>query len=250
MKFRNVLKISVAVICCGIVMFNFIGCRSYEKEKKEALEYLNNKYGEEFELKGNFHCSYGDEFNQSPEKETKAWPKDSSNDVFKIEYYPNGSYKDDYQNIVMKPFIDKYYFDQVNEYWNNSQIAVYVQGGLTNEKFCEEEVKKFLENSNINLTLIIYLKYTNEFDLDSEINKIYSLYRKVEENKFYGQLSINFIDIELSDNQVKEDKLWQKLWDDKHIVKYCLLRCTDDSDKKEVTKQKIREELKTKRESN
>ena len=127
---KYMLKTGIGAMCCSIFLFNFIGCRNYEKENKEALKYLNNKYGKEFELNGNFISAYGDEFYQSPQKYTNAWPKDNPEEVFKIYFDMEEKFrfKDNYQNIIMKPYIDSYLEDMVKEYWNDCKFLLnYIQ---------------------------------------------------------------------------------------------------------------------------
>lgn len=200
----------IAAICSIILIFNFMGCRNYEKEEKDALEYLSNKYGEEFELDGKFESVYGDEFYQSPIKSTKAWVKNNPNEVFTIEYYPDGDYKDNYQNIIMKPFIDEYFTSVIGKYWTKYNVYTKISPGCINEKYESNEYFKFLTDGKVDVSLSIYLKYDNNFNIEKEIYNIKSLCDFFSDSGLNGYISITYSTRDILKNEVDCD-LWKKL---------------------------------------
>ena len=200
-------------MCCSIVMINFIGCRNYKKENREALEYLNNKYGKEFELeKGRFESVYGDEFYQSPQKETKAWPKDSSNDVFNIEFDSEGNFYDDYQSITMKPNIEEYLQNLAKEYWSDANISVEIVNGVIREKYDEDSCEEYLADKNVSIYYYIYLHYEKSFDVEKETRKVYEICKRMRENNFHGITLVGYINEKSFDNYSEKESgdFWAK----------------------------------------
>ena len=153
MKLKFILKISIALMCCSIFMFNFIGCN---KNEKGALEYLSNKYGQEFELDGNLTREGNDEFHPSPIKSTKAWPKNRSDEVFTIKLNSGDEFEDNYQNILMKSLADEYLINMIKSYWNNCKICTELSGGFTDNKFSNDNILNFLVNSGVVSDIYIF----------------------------------------------------------------------------------------------
>ena len=220
MKYRNILKAIITAMCCSIVMINFIGCRNYKKENREALEYLNNKYGKEFELeKGRFESVYGDEFYQSPQKETKAWPKDSSNDVFNIEFDSEGNFYDDYQSITMKPYVDEYLTKMAQEYWENAKVKVKIVYKLTDEKYDENHCEQYLEDENIYIYYNIYLKYNDKFDVETESKKVYRICDKLRKMQISNDILITYLDREVTNDEIANKEFWRESDKQGRIIK-------------------------------
>ena len=243
MKF--ILKISIALMCCSIFMFNFIGCRNYEKENKEALKYLNNKYGKEFELNGNFKSIYADEFYQSPVKDIEVWPKDNPEEIFKVEFYPESGFKDNYQNIEMKPYVDRYLSNMVKEYWSECKVFIYLRLGLVNEKFSNNDCLKFLSEGKVDIRLSIYLKYDDTFNIDNEVNKIKSLCDYFKNSGFNGYINIMYVSRDISDNEINYN-LWNNLKKEGVSIKEYITKCGKYyyDEEEEITTETIEQELK------
>ena len=244
MKWKRTIKTSVAIMSCSIFLFNFIGCQNFKKEKKEALEYLEDKYGKEFELNGNFKSVYGDEFYQSPEKDIEAWPKDNSKEVFTLRLYPEGYFKDNYQNITMKLYVDDYLYNMVKEYWSDSKTFVYLRLGLVEKKFENNEYLEFLTEGKVNIVLNIFIKYDDSINIDKESNKIKSFCDYFKDIGLNGQINIMYTSRYISENEVNYD-LWDILKNEGVSQKECMIECGKYyyDKKEEITTEIIKKQL-------
>ena len=245
MNWKQVIKISLAIMSCSIFIFNFIGCRNYEKENKEALKYLNDKYGKEFKLSGNFISAYGDEFYQSPQKCTEAWPEDNPEEVFKIYFdqEDNLRFRDNYQNIIMKPYIDNYLDNMIKGYWSNCKIYIVLHSGLIEEKFENNECLELLKKAKVDTRLYIYVKYDDSFYVDRETQKIKDLYDYFRNNRLTGDIYVMYTSRDISENEVNDD-LHDVLKKEGQVRKQCLIECGEYYyNKEEITTEIIKKKL-------
>lgn len=221
MKYRNILKAIITAMCCSIVMINFIGCRNYKKENREALEYLNNKYGEEFELKGNLMREGNTKFHLSPIKATKAWPKEKTDNIFTIKLDSDVEFTDDYEDILRQSQAHEYFIDMVGSYLNNSEVYVKLSAGFRNEKFKGDNISDFLMFSGVFSNVYIFLQYDAGFDIDEESQQIYKLYKEFVDRNLQGQINIMYVSKDILKNEKINDELWKNLNGDKSYIKEC-----------------------------
>ena len=219
MKFRSIFKTCISVICCGIFIFNFIGCRNYKKENREALEYLNNKYGEEFELDGNFQSVYGDEFYQSPEKETKAWPKDNPNKVFTVEIYPEDGHRDNYQNYIMEPCVKEYLNTLIKECWPDSKSFIYLKLGLINNKFNSNDFEEFLKDGRVIVYMYIYNNNT-DFDVNKQAKIIEKLFNELKYRGINMYINISYSNDTINEIDINNKDAWKIAIEKGYISSY------------------------------
>ena len=217
MKLKYIFKINIALMFCSILMFNFIGCN---KNEKNALEYLSNKYGEEFELKGPISTGPGgDEFHPSKVKITKAWPKDNPEKVFNIELYPEGIFYDDYQSITMKPYIDDYLTSMARQYWENANVQVEIINKMASKKYDKNHCEEYLADKYISIYYNIYLKYNNNFDIETESKKIYEICSKLREMKISNDILITYLSREVTKDDIEKDGFWRECDNQGDIIK-------------------------------
>ena len=215
---KYILKISIALMCCSILMFNFIGCN---KNEKNALEYLSNKYGQEFELKGPISTGPGgDEFHPSKIKITRAWPKDNPDEVFNIVLDSEGVFYDDYQNIILKPYVDEYLKDIVKQYWNTENIKIDLDYGITEKKFEVNDCLNFLIEGNVQVSYIIYLKYDYTFNIDDESEKIYELYEEFKNRGLGGYINVSYIMDDIKGEKIQDNNFWNDLMGKNKVITY------------------------------
>lgn len=189
-------------------MFNFIGCQNFKKEKREALEYLRNKYGEEFEVDGNLMREPG-YLVASKVKSTNVWPKDNPEEIFMIELYPSGEFVDDYQRITMKPYVDEYLTDMAREYWDDAAVSAKIVYGSLNEKYDENSCEKYLADSKVLTYYEIYLNYNDNFDIDVESKKIYDICNRLRALKIDNKILVVYINKQFTNEEVQEDEFWE-----------------------------------------
>lgn len=235
----------IAAICSSILIFNFMGCRNYEKEEKDALAYLSNKYGEEFELEGNFVREGNNEFNPSPIKSTSAWPKGNSDNIFTIKLNPEDEFRDNYQNILMKSLADEYLVNMVRSYWSNGEIYVELSGGLTNKKFQEDNISAFLVDSGVVSDIYMFFQYNNDFDINEEGEKIYKLYKEFEGRELEGHVKVMYVMKDILEKEKINNKTWSNLEANKSYIKKCSIRYSKSypEGNDEITIESIKQKL-------
>ena len=208
----------IGVICSSIFLFNFIGCN---KNEKNALEYLNNKYGEEFELDGTISTlSGGDEFHLSKVKGTNAWPKNNPEEIFMLNLCENGEFVDDYQMITMKPYVDEYLTNMAREYWSDAAVSAKIVYGSLNEKYDVNYCEKYLADSKILTYYNIYLTYSNNFDIDIESKKIYDICSRLRELEIDNRILVTYLNKEFINEEVQEEGYWKACKSEGTIVRF------------------------------
>ena len=105
-------------------ILNLFGCKMPEEKTmdEEAVEYLNNKYGEEFKtVEGEWDYSAGGSLfiSSTTYNDKEAYAVNNPNRTFVVERTQKKmkvTWTDDYQSILMEPYIKEYYEPIVKEY--------------------------------------------------------------------------------------------------------------------------------------
>lgn len=220
-------------------IFNLFGCKMPEEKTmdEEAVEYLNNKYGEEFKTVEGEWKYRGDDslFMSSTTFNSKeAYAVNNPDRTFVVKRTQEKmkvTWTDDYQSILMEPYIKEYYEPIVKEYWPDSKFTISAFGGGTSEKLTKEEYFESMTKDKPlpPMTNIYVFVDENELNnIDKEVKKIDDFIHYIYEKNLDITLYINYtkdyrsIDLEKYLNNVNNDENDFVYTNSKSYIEYIL----------------------------
>lgn len=174
----NLLKKVVLIVMTIGMGITGVGCNNQQKYINAALNQLEEKYGEEFELRelgGGFGATR-DTF------KLICNPKNDKNKTFDVEVGKDLTlYGDSYIGRLMDEKLEKILYEPTSELFGKDIIIKSsISGHLTKFNSLDMDVLEYLkENSNINLLLTIFIESDKEVDEDKESKLIYEYMSRI-----------------------------------------------------------------------
>ncbi|MBL1228567.1 hypothetical protein IW492_04880 [Enterococcus sp. BWB1-3] len=165
---------------------------SREEVKTEILQYLEEKYKEEFIS----HSIEYRSWSQPNHESMLAYPKEGEpEESFVVYRYEDGQhYEDGYIGYLMKPFYYELFDDIIKDYFDKYQLVIHYNQVYPNFFTKETTFPEFQKYANKSTTImgVLYVPVTSEKDKEKLENKLFEIVEKIKkENVAIGIISIN-----------------------------------------------------------